>query len=155
MNKFQQIVLPRYFRHNKINSFIRQLNMYGFHKSRADHSKSVFSHPLFLRDREYFFIHLGINSLLLSAKSRDVWINSLLNRLKYFPLLLRNLIIMISLLQLGKISQKLVINLLVFALSLLNHDFLLLISSAQRKNYFLWWISISLLTIFLNLICLN
>jgi hypothetical protein len=26
--------------------------MYGFHKSRKDHSKSVFSHPLFLKDRE-------------------------------------------------------------------------------------------------------
>jgi heat shock transcription factor 1 len=52
VNKFQQIVLPRFFRHSKMNSFIRQLNMYGFHKSRADHSKSVFSHPLFLKDRE-------------------------------------------------------------------------------------------------------
>lgn len=50
--KFQQVVLPRYFRHNKMNSFIRQLNMYGFHKSRADHTKSVFSHPDFMRDRE-------------------------------------------------------------------------------------------------------
>jgi hypothetical protein len=52
VNKFQQVVLPRYFRHNKMNSFIRQLNMYGFHKSRTDHSKSVFSHPAFLKERE-------------------------------------------------------------------------------------------------------
>jgi hypothetical protein len=128
-------VLPRYFRHNKINSFIRQLNMYGFHKSRADHSKSVFSHPLFLRDREYFFIHLGINSLRLSARSRDVSINSLLNQLKYSLLLLRNPIITISLQQLENSSQKLGTNLLVFVLCLLNPALLLLTYSAQNKSY--------------------
>lgn len=26
--------------------------MYGFHKSRKDNAKSIFSHPNFLRDRE-------------------------------------------------------------------------------------------------------
>lgn len=142
VNKFQQIVLPRYFRHNKINSFIRQLNMYGFHKSRADHSKSVFSHPLFLRDREYFFIHLEINSLQLSVRSKDVSINSLLNPLKYFLLLLRNPIITISLLQLENNLLKLGINLLVSALCQLNWSFLLLTFFAQNKSYTLWWISI-------------
>lgn len=50
VSKFQQVVLPRYFRHAKMNSFIRQLNMYGFHKARHDSSKCVFSHPLFRRD---------------------------------------------------------------------------------------------------------
>ena len=29
--------------------------MYGFHKSRADHTKSVFSHPSFQRGRAYIF----------------------------------------------------------------------------------------------------
>jgi hypothetical protein len=52
VNKFQQIVLPRFFRHSKMNSFIRQLNMYGFHKSRNELTKSIFSHPLFQRDRQ-------------------------------------------------------------------------------------------------------
>ena len=41
-----------------MNSFIRQLNMYGFHKSRADHSKSVFSHPSFLKGREDLLIQI-------------------------------------------------------------------------------------------------
>jgi hypothetical protein len=42
--------------------------MYGFHKSRADHTKSVFSHPLFIRDREYHF-HL-FRDLLITIKRK-------------------------------------------------------------------------------------
>lgn len=42
--------------------------MYGFHKSRADHTKSVFSHPFFLRDREYN-LHL-FRDLLITIKRK-------------------------------------------------------------------------------------
>ena len=49
IDDFQDQILPKYFRHRNINSFIRQLNMYGFHKSRKDPSKNIFSHPFFLR----------------------------------------------------------------------------------------------------------
>ena len=42
--------------------------MYGFHKSRADHTKSVFSHPLFLKDREYH--HHLFRDLLISIKRK-------------------------------------------------------------------------------------
>ncbi|KAH9820569.1 HSF-type DNA-binding-domain-containing protein, partial [Melampsora americana] len=52
--EFSKLILPLYFKHNNWPSFIRQLNMYGFHKvhhsSTSDHPWE-FRHPNFRKGR--------------------------------------------------------------------------------------------------------
>lgn len=48
---FQKEIIPKYFRHTKLRSFSRQLNMYGFIKIYEGPNVGGYQHPMFLKSR--------------------------------------------------------------------------------------------------------
>ena len=54
VNEFSEKVLPLYFKHSNFASFIRQLNMYDFHKLRSKGQEHIYKHPLFIKDKPEF-----------------------------------------------------------------------------------------------------
>lgn len=51
-------ILPDYFKHNKLSSLIRQLNMYDFHKTRAKNQHKEFKHEYFREGRPQFLRYI-------------------------------------------------------------------------------------------------
>ena len=51
--EFGQIALPAYFKHSNLTSFVRQLNMYDFHKRRTSNYDHVYYHDLFQRGKKH------------------------------------------------------------------------------------------------------
>lgn len=52
--KFVEEILPEYFKQSKLNSFLRQLNLYGFVRIQSGPDSGGYYHELFLKDRPRF-----------------------------------------------------------------------------------------------------
>lgn len=52
-NVLENEVLPDYFKHNKLTSLVRQLNMYDFHKTRAKSQLKEFKHEYFRQGKPH------------------------------------------------------------------------------------------------------
>ena len=52
LHDFTEQILPHYYKHNNYSSFIRQLNLYDFHKKKSGQNEHVFHHENFIRNRK-------------------------------------------------------------------------------------------------------
>ena len=87
LHDFTEKILPKYYKHNNFSSFIRQLNMYDFHKKKSSQNEHIFHHNNFIKDRKDL-----IKTIKRKSKKENIPMNTYVPNNKIFNIKQTNLI---------------------------------------------------------------
>ena len=71
VHDFTEKILPKYYNHNNYSSFVRQLNMYDFHKKKINSDGHAFQHNKFIKGQKVL-----LKTILRKRKNKNI--NSLI-----------------------------------------------------------------------------